>query len=125
MDTGVLIDHLRGTESATSFLTDAISAGRVLASSALCRLEVVAGMRRGEERRTLSLLSILLWVPVDEPTLLRAEDLARLHGPANRGIGAVDYVVAATTELVDGDLATTNPRHFPMIPGLRPPYPYS
>ncbi|HSS77889.1 MAG TPA: type II toxin-antitoxin system VapC family toxin, partial [Thermoanaerobaculia bacterium] len=33
-----------------------------------------------------------------------------------------DYLIAATTLLLDADLLTTNVRHFPMIDGLQPAY---
>lgn len=122
VDTSVLVDHLRGVDDATEVLTDALGSGRLLASSVLCRLEVQAGIRRGEERRTDRLLGAIEWWPVDDPVLDMATALARRHGPANRGIGAVDYCLAATTLLLDGGLATTNVKHFPMFPRLLAPY---
>ncbi len=122
VDTSVLVDHLRGVDGATEVLTDALGAGRVLTSSVLCRLEVQAGIRRGEERRTDRLLGTIEWWPVDDPVLDRATSLARRHGPANRGIGAVDYCLAATALVLSGDLATTNVKHFPMFAGLVAPY---
>ncbi len=33
-----------------------------------------------------------------------------------------DYLIAATVVVVDAELLTTNVRHFPMLPGLQPPY---
>jgi predicted nucleic acid-binding protein len=122
VDTSVLVDHLRGIDAATEVLAGAIDAGRLLASSVLCRLEVQAGIRRGEERRTGRLLGTMEWWPVDEAVLDEATALARRHGPSNRGIGAVDYCLAATARILDGDLATTNVKHFPMFAGLVAPY---
>ena len=122
VDTSVLVDHLRGVEAATGVLAGALGSGRLLASSVLCRLEVQAGTRRGEERRTNRMLEAIEWWPVDEPVLDRAASLARRHGPTNRGIGAVDYCLAATAMLLDADLATTNVKHFPMFTGLSAPY---
>ena len=122
VDTSVLVDHLRGIEAATDVLTGALASGRLVASSVLCRLEVQAGVRRGEERRTNRMLEAIEWWPVDDPVLDRAASLARRHGPANRGIGAVDYCLAATTLLLAADLVTTNVKHFPMFAGLAAPY---
>ncbi len=122
VDTSVLVDHLRGLEVATGVLTGGLASRRLLASSVLCRLEVQAGIRRGEERRTSRLLEAIEWWPVDDPVLDRAASLARRHGPANRGIAAVDYCLAATTLLLDADLVTTNVKHFPMFGGLAAPY---
>lgn len=122
VDTSVLVDHLRQFEPATQLLEDALRAQRPLVSSELCRLEIIAGMRAREKRATTQLLSLLEWWPVDQRVLETAQTLARRHGPANRGIGAVDYVLAATTKLLGGQLVTVNVKHFPMIPGLRVPY---
>lgn len=122
VDTSVFIDHLRDHTPATELLAGALGAGRPLVSSDLCRLEILAGMRRREAKRTESLLSVVSWWPVDAPILDAAENLARRHGPAHRGIGAVDYVLAATVGVVGGELATMNVTHFPMFRGLRAPY---
>lgn len=122
VDTSVLVDHLRGVEAATGVLSDALGSDNVLASSVLCRLEVQAGIRSGEERRTNRLLEAIQWWPVDDSVLDRATILARRHGPANRGIGAVDYCLAATVLILDAELVTTNVKHFPMLTGLVPPY---
>ncbi|MGH9000661.1 MAG: type II toxin-antitoxin system VapC family toxin, partial [Acidimicrobiia bacterium] len=36
--------------------------------------------------------------------------------------GAADFLIAATSSLLDAELLTTNVRHFPMFPKLAPPY---
>ncbi len=122
VDTSVLVDHLRGLDVATEVLAVALETDCLLASSVLCRLEIQAGIRRGEERRTNRMLDAVEWWPVDDPILEKAAALARRHGPANRGIGAVDYCIAATALLLDAELLTTNVKHFPMFAGLAPPY---
>jgi predicted nucleic acid-binding protein len=48
--------------------------------------------------------------------------LARKHRRAYSGIDEADYLIAATALLLEADLLTTNVRHFPMLPGLQPPY---
>lgn len=122
VDASVFIDHLRDHAPATELLATAIEVGRPIISSDLCRLEILAGMRRREMHRTESLLSLATWWPVDGPVLEGAEQFARRHGPAYRGIGAVDYVLAATVRITGAELATTNVKHFPMFRGLRAPY---
>ena len=51
-----------------------------------------------------------------------AGELARKHRRAYSGIDDADYLIAATALLLEADLLTTNVRHFPMLPGLAPPY---
>jgi predicted nucleic acid-binding protein len=48
--------------------------------------------------------------------------MAAEYRKANSGIDAIDYLIAATANVVGAELLTTNVRHFPMISGLRPPY---
>jgi predicted nucleic acid-binding protein len=122
VDTTVLVDHLRGHIPARALLLDAARRGRPIASSWLCRLEVRAGALKRERRAVDALVRAITWIAVDEAVLERADALAVEHAAAHRGINAVDYVIAATCLLVDGQLATMNVADFPMIPQLRPAY---
>jgi predicted nucleic acid-binding protein len=51
-----------------------------------------------------------------------AGQLARRYRKSHRGVGAVDYLIAATAIVIDADLLSTNVGHFPMFTGLRAPY---
>ena len=53
---------------------------------------------------------------------LRSGQLARRYRKSHSGIGAVDYLIAATAIVIDAELLTTNVRHFPMFANLEPPY---
>ncbi|MCL5445602.1 MAG: type II toxin-antitoxin system VapC family toxin [Actinobacteria bacterium] len=66
--------------------------------------------------------SVLAWVPVSENISRAAGELAQTHRRAYSEIDDADYLIAATTLLLDADLMTTNVRHFPMLAGLRPAY---
>ena len=55
--------------------------------------------------------------------LLGAGELGRACRRSHHGIGTVDLVIAATVQELGLELATGNVKHFPMFPGLRPPYP--
>ena len=66
--------------------------------------------------------SAVSWVPVGEDVARVAGDLARRHRRAHSGIDDADYFIAATALVLEADLLTTNVRHFPMLPGLTPPY---
>lgn len=121
VDTSVIIDVLRGDAAATAVLRDARVAG-VLHASEVSRLEVLSGMRSGEERATRALLGTFVWHPLDEDVAERAGDLGRRWLPGNRGIDAADLAIAATTTLLGARLLTKNVKHFPMIDGLSAPY---
>ncbi len=122
LDTSVLIDHLRGDSAAREALAEAAVQGHRLASSVLVKVEVLAGMRPAEERRTRRLLDTLDWIEVDDDIAERAGLLANRYLPSHPGVDPVDHVIAATAELHDAVLWTRNVKHFPMFPALEPPY---
>ena len=121
VDTSVLIDYLRGHEAAARLLEDERAAD-VLHASEMTRLEVLAGMRPAEEDTTRSLLSTLVWHPVDTEVSEAAGALGRRWLPGHGGIDGADLAIAATVTLVGARLLTRNVRHFPMFPDLRSPY---
>jgi hypothetical protein len=41
---------------------------------------------------------------------------------ATPGLSIVDFVIAATAQLLEAHLAPANVRHYPMFKGLAPPY---
>jgi hypothetical protein len=122
LDTSVLIDHLRGERAARQALVAAADSGRRLAASVVTKVEVLAGMRPAEEAATRSLLGVLDWVPVDDVIAERAGELANRYLRTHPGVDPVDYIIAATAQLLDADLWTRNIKHFPMWPDLSPPY---
>jgi predicted nucleic acid-binding protein len=123
LDTSVLINHLRGRpREATELIPDALARGDELWSSEICRAEVLAGMRAGEERETRALLGLVSWVGVDESAAETAGALGRRYLKSHPGIDIADLLVAALVEHLGADLRTTNVKHFPMFKGLRAPY---
>lgn len=121
VDTSVLIDYLRG-HSGGAELLEHERAGAPLHASEITRMEVLAGMRPDEEDRTRSLLSTLIWHPVDSEAAEEAGALGRLWLPGHRHIDGADLVIAATAIRFGSRLLTLNVRHFPMFEGLRRPY---
>jgi predicted nucleic acid-binding protein len=119
LDTSVVIDILRGAAPAIAY-------ARGLPEPPICseitRVEVVRGLRSSERRPTERLFAALRWVPVDEPIARRAGELGRRFRRSHQGLATADLVIAATVEELRLELATLNVRHFPMIPGLAPPY---
>jgi hypothetical protein len=118
-DTSVLIDVLRGSEAAAAWLA---GLDEVPLCSEVTRAEVLRGVRSPERAPTERLLQALRWVAVDERVSRRAGELGREHRRGHPGLSVADLLVAATALSADADLATANVRHFPMFPGLEPPY---
>jgi len=123
LDTSVLLDHLRGRpRKATELIPRAIERGDEPWSTHVVRTEVLAEMRAGEETTTRDLFRLIAWVAVDETIAETAVALGRQYLPSHPAIDAVDLIVAAVTQHLDAELKTTNLKHFPMFPGLAPPY---
>ena len=121
VDTSVLIDYLRGDVRAAAVLEQGREAAPLHASE-ITRLEVLAGIRPAEESATRSLLSTLVWHPVDTEVAEEAGALGRRWLPSHHGVDGADLAIAATAIRVGAELLTRNVRHFPMFPGLHAPY---
>jgi len=83
VDTSVLINYLRGHKGAAELLEHERAAAPMQASE-ITRLEVLAGMRPGEEDGTRSLLSPLVWHPLDGAVAEEAGALGRRCPPTCR-----------------------------------------
>jgi predicted nucleic acid-binding protein len=121
IDSDVLIDILHRDARAVEFLLRVRRAGVVMSVTPV-RTEVLGGVGSGDVRRTMGILGLVQWMDVTVEMADVAAGLARRHRPAHSGIGVVDYLLAAAAIEVDGIVATRNIRHFPMFPGLQPPY---
>jgi hypothetical protein len=122
LDTTVAMDHLRGDEAAIDLLRTLVEQDEILAASEVVRFELVAGVRHDELPALEQFFSALSWVAVGKDVARAAGALARTHRRARSGIDDADYLIAATALLLEAELLTTNVRHFPMLPGLQPPY---
>lgn len=122
VDTSILIDHLRRDPRAHALLSRAFERRERLVASVLTKVEVLAGVRPGEEVATTQLLSLFEWVPVSEDLADHAGELARNYFRSHPGVDAVDFVIAATVEHLHAALWTRNRKHFPMFPELADPY---
>jgi len=83
---------------------------------------VITGLRSPERRAAEALFATIDWIAVDEDIARRAGELGRRFRASHPGIDAADLAVAATAERLGDPCATANVKHFPMFPGLRPPY---
>jgi predicted nucleic acid-binding protein len=121
-DTSVLVDHLRGDERPMEMMRAAIERGDGISASEASRIELLAGVRAGEEQPLLRLFALLDWIPIDREVAEVAGDLTRRFRHSHPGVGLADYAIAATAKLSEADLWTLNLRHFPMFPELERPY---
>ena len=122
VDSDVLIAHLRGVQAARVWLLAARRETGPLAASAVSVVEVAGGSRSGELPEVRRLLASLRIVSVSERIAWLAAEMMRRHRQAHPGIGLGDYLVAASAAVEGLTLATLNVRHFPMFPGLQPPF---
>lgn len=122
IDTTVAVDHLRGEPAAVDLLAALIDTGEEVVASELVRFELLAGIREKELGALEEFCSALRWAEVTEDVARVGGRLARRYRRSHSGIGAVDYLIAASAIVIDADLLTTNVRHFPMFPELKPPY---
>ena len=121
VDTSVLVDYLRGHPDAAELLERERTAAPLHASE-MTRLEILAGMRPTEADRTQSLLSTLIWHPVDTSIAEEAGALGRRWLPSHHAIDGADLAIAATAIKTGSRLLTLNVRHFPMFTELSAPY---
>jgi predicted nucleic acid-binding protein len=122
IDTTVAGDHLRGEPAAVELLAALIDDDEDLVASELVRFELLAGIRDKELGAFEEFCSALRWADVNEEVARIGGQLARRYRKSHSGIGAIDYLIAATAIVIDADLLTTNVRHFPMFTKLVPPY---
>jgi hypothetical protein len=122
LDTTIAIDHLRGADSARELLRQVVGAGVRIGASELVRFELLAGVRQAETTDLEDFSATLVWFPVDSDVARLGAALARRYRPSHSGIEDVDYLIAATSLLLDAELLTTNVKHFPMLEGLAPAY---
>jgi len=122
VDTDVLIDHMRNVREATELLARVGAKGDRVVGSVLSKAELITGTRSSERHKVQSLFDRIDWVPVSESLAEDAGVLASQFRASHQGVDMTDYVIAATAIRLDADLLTRNVKHFPMFPGLKPPY---
>ena len=85
-------------------LTQIIEAEEPILASEVVRFELLAGVRPREVDALELFFSVLSWVPVGEEVSRTAAALARDHRRFHSGIDDADYLIAATTLLLDAEL---------------------
>lgn len=118
VDTDVLVDFLRGNDSAVRFVQ--ANANRIALSS-ICVAELFAGARDGELSELDELLRLFPIKSVT-PEIARTGGMLKGKYGESHGLGLADALVAATAQEYGFTLQTLNIKHFPMFPDLAPPY---
>jgi len=118
VDTDVLVDFLRGNDLAADFMRT--NAARIALSSIVVA-ELYAGARE-EELRELDDFSRLFPVKPVTAQIARAGGLLKARYGKSHGLGLADALLAGTAQQHGFTIQTLNVKHFPMFPGLNPPY---
>jgi len=125
VDTSILIDFTRGekTEKGSLLWMELVnyakSGKHQLIVPSLAIFEFFSGkeMENSDDiEKAEDLLKDTFIEDLDEKIAKKAADLYRKHV---RNIGVVDYVLAATSIVDDGELATLNSKHFSIFEDLK------
>ena len=119
VDTDVLIDFLRGSDKAISFIQK-FSSQIIL--SPIVVAELYAGVKGANELSILdNFVSHFRVAPITKD-IARAGGLYQRDFGKSHGVGLADAILAATVEKEKAELKTLNVKHYPMIRGLKPAY---
>ena len=111
LDTDILIDFLRGKETAREFLLS-VAEENTLYCSVITVAEIYAGMREEEKEKTDNLLDSLNILEINRTM---AEKAGRYKYRIRRQtLELDDCIIAASAFSINAVLATGNGKHYPM-----------
>jgi len=113
IDSDVLIDHLRKEKQALRFLAAELENNSLIFVSVISRVEILAGIRKGEDAIVNSLFEILTPVNVDISIADRAGEYLRKYSRSH-SMSIGDALIAATSKEMSLTLITRNVEHYPM-----------
>ncbi len=113
IDSDILIDRSRKKRNALDFLAAEIEEGSLLFVSVISRVEIFAGMRRGEEEAVNTLFELITPIDVDVAIADRAGEYLRKFSKSH-ALNVGDAIVAATSSEMALKLITRNLKHYPM-----------
>jgi hypothetical protein len=113
IDSDVLIDHLRKEKKALRFLATELEKHSLVCISVISRVEILAGMRKGEDAIVNNLFEILTPVNIDVSIADRAGEYLRKYGKSH-SLSIGDALIAATSKEMSLTLITRNVKHYPM-----------
>jgi predicted nucleic acid-binding protein len=118
LDSSVIIDVINGRNGRAELLDQLIDEGTLLACCSINITEVHMGLRSHEAAKTESFLASLEFYPVTQEIAKFAGALYRDHRRKAVTLALPDLTIAAVAITNKLQLATDNPRDFPM-PELR------
>ncbi len=113
LDTTVLIDHLRG-RPVIHRIDQLLDRGVTLATTASNVEEIVRGLRDGEHTAAEGLFAGLAVLPITADAAWRAGEWRRQFAARGVTLWQADCLIGATALTHGADLATGNPKDFPM-----------
>lgn len=117
IDSDVIIWFLRGRKE-TIELLHKIKRQGVPFCSPVSVVEVLAGLRPGEEEKTEGFLNSLEVIPIDREIAEVAGELSREQKNKNGQVGFSDAIIAATCLVGRIILITYNQKHYCIFKGL-------
>lgn len=119
IDTDVIIEYLKGNQSAISYFK---SLDSELHISAITLAELFTGIRTDEEKEELTyFISLFDVIPVSDKIAIVGGQL-RQKWYSSHGMGLADALIAATAELHELTLISLNKKHFGMLTYYEIPY---
>ena len=116
LDSTVLIDYLRG-RPAVERVRALRETGDVPGTTAINAEEIIRGLRPAETEAATRLFAGLVVLPVDLAAAWQAGEWRRAFAERGISLHQADCLIAATTAVHGGALATGNPKDYPM-PGM-------
>lgn len=113
LDSDVLIWQLRDQEETVELLARLSKRG-ILACSVMSIVEIQAGVRRGEEKKTNALLDSLKAYDVTPDIANLAGEFIRDYRTKGITLDFVDSIIATTAVIHGLTLFTYNTKHYPM-----------
>lgn len=113
IDTCILVDFLRGRPQAVETLKNRMLEQRKPWTSVITRIELMAGMRSGEEKAISRLLGVFEEVEVAVKIAAVAGHYMNKYAKSH-GINTADAIIAASAKQLNASLYTLNEKHFPM-----------
>jgi predicted nucleic acid-binding protein len=119
LDTDILVEYLRGSERARTFLE---SLGGDLFVSTVSVAELFAGVRGEAEEESLDRFLQAFTLVAPDLAIARRAGLFRREFGKSHGTGLADALIAASAQAAGSVLVTFNRRHFPMAEPVLVPY---